>query len=216
MKKYFAIFLLIASWTKAQTTFAAALDENYREVSYEDLLQEINSKKVNIVRDQRNPFDNIMVHAGLGYVNSYSNFRTASGNLDRYQNGIQLSVGVDLFSEHWFGEGAFRNFGLTKTGNEELYTKEIDLKAGYQDKLQDLWNWTASAGLATRYVTIQDFSAGVNIDDTTPSAIGSLGIKGQLNKFLSIGVETSVRSSLIQRTSDRYGMDLTFKLQGSM
>lgn len=216
MKRLKLIICPLLIWTFGYISSAAALEDGYREVSYDDLLQEISAKKSRVTKDLNNPFDNILVHAGIGYVNSFSSYRAGDNNLERYQNGIQLSVGVDLFSDHWVGEGAFRNFGLTRTGSEELYTKEIDLKIGYQNKLQDVWNWTASAGLATRYVTITDRPKNINVDDSTPSLMGSLGIKADVNKFISLSVETGLRSSLIQKNSDRYGLDLTFKIQGSM
>lgn len=191
-------------------------DGDYEEVSYDDLLNELNAKKKNLVKTQTSSFDDVRLHAGIGYVNSFMNIATNKQNFNRHASGIQLSMGMDLFSPNWFAEGVFRNYGVTDSGSEELTMREVDLKIGHSNALESIWNYSVSAGLSNRFMKFQDPSRNIDVNDTTPSLVVSTGFHAQVHKNLSLGAEVSARNAVISRTADKNSFDFAFRLNTSL
>lgn len=195
---------------------AASRNGDYEEVSYDDLLNELNAKKSTLTQKQDSSFDEIRLHAGIGYANSFTNIATQNQNFNRHATGIQLSLGMDLFSPNWYSEGVFKNFGLTSYGTEEMTLREFDLKLGYTSKLENIWSYSISSGLSNRFLRFTDSSRNIDIDSTTPSLIISTGFNAQVHKNLSLGTEVSVHSAIISRTADKNSFDFAFRLTTSM
>lgn len=190
---------------------------DYEEVSYNDLLNQINTRKQSISSSSEpNAFDQVKIHTGVGYINSFSQMQIQNRNVQRYQNGMQLTLGVDLFSENWFGETNFRNFGITTYGSEELLLKEFDMKLGYKASVRPPLSFRMQAGLANRYLTITDHNRDIHISDTTPMVTGSAGLLMELNKVVGIAFDFSARSAMIDRTADKSALDFTFELRAAL
>lgn len=207
------VLLTVIGLLSIPSKVQATKNDDSEELSYDQLLQELHQQKSQIIDDSISTFDAIKIHAGLGYVNSFSQFFVNDTTLERYQNAIQLSLGVDLFSHNWFSEGAFRNYGLTQRGSESIYLKQLDLKIGYKDVIQGPWSFFLTTGLSTRYLDYTDTTKGISISNTTPSLMGSLGILAQLNPNLNFSVETTGRGALIRNTADRSSIDFLMKLE---
>lgn len=215
--KTIQIVLVAFSFFSAPTLVqAAASSSDYEEVSYDDLLNELSSKKKNFVKKEQSSFDDVRLHAGIGYANSFTNISTQNENFSRHASGIQLSVGMDLFSANWYSEGVFRNYGLTSSGSEEFTLREVDLKIGYTNNLQSIWSYSLSSGLSNRFLRFSDSSRGISVDDTTPSLVISSGMTAQLHKNLSIGAEIGARSALVNRTADKNSVDFALRLTTSL
>lgn len=198
------------------TIVQATNSADYEEVSYDDLLNELSAKKVSLKQEQSSSFDTVRLHAGIGYVNSFSNIATQKQNFNRHANGIQLSLGMDLFSPNWYSEGVFRNYGLTSSGSEEMTLREFDLKIGYTDKLESIWSYSLSSGLSNRFLRFTDPARNIDVNDTTPSLVVSTGFSAQLHKNLSLGAELSARSAVVNRTADKNSFDFAFRLSTSL
>jgi hypothetical protein len=207
--------LLVVMFIVPLTLVCHASD--YEEVSYDDLLKQISAKKKSIERGpEKNLFEEVKIHAGLGYVNSFSEMVIADKTTQKYQNGMQISLGVDLFSENWFGETSFRNFGLTKSGSEDMFLKELDLKLGYKAEIKKPLSFKITGGLSNRYLTINDSEKDVYIDDTTPMIMGSAGIFANISPVINMGLDFSARSALVSRTADKSSFDFTFNIGASL
>jgi hypothetical protein len=191
---------------------------DYEEVTYEDLIDQISSHKKALENKSRgtNPFDEVKIHGDFGYVNSFSDIDLGSRKVQRYQNGIQISIGVDLFSENWFGETSYRNFGLSNNGTEELILKEIDLKFGYKSTWKGPWSYKIQGGLANRYLTLNDPGKSIHIDDNSPMIMGAAGLRLHMNKVISLGFDLSARSALLSNTADRSSIDFTVGLGATL
>ncbi|MGZ3774841.1 MAG: hypothetical protein ACXVCY_12085 [Pseudobdellovibrionaceae bacterium] len=200
------------------STLVQAADHrgDYEEVSYDDLLNELNAKKSRLAQKETSSFDEIRLHAGIGYANSFTNIATQNQYFTRHATGIQLAVGMDLFSPNWYSEGIFKNYGVTTYGSEEMSLREFDLKLGYTNKLQSIWNYSISSGLSNRFLHFKDFSKNIDIDSTTPSLIVSTGFSAQVLKNVSLGTEVSVHSAIISQTADKNSFDFAFRLTTSM
>lgn len=209
--------LLIAfSLFSAPILVQAASSSDYQEVSYDDLLNELSAKKRTLTVKERHSFDDVKLHAGVGYVNSFTNIAAEGKNFNRHATGIQLSLGMDLFSENWYSEGVFRNYGQSTSGTEDFSLRELDLKLGYTAKLENIWSYSISSGLSNRFLKFSDHSRGIDVNDTTPSLVISTGVVGQLHRNLSIGAEVGARSSLVNRTADKNSVDFSLRLTTSL
>ena len=68
------------------STIVCAASE-YEEVGYEDLVRQISSKKRTIEdRRQPHPFDQVMIHTGFSYVNSFTVMDIRDHESQKYQN----------------------------------------------------------------------------------------------------------------------------------
>jgi hypothetical protein len=139
------------------------------------------------------------------------NVVSQDSTINEHSSGIQLSLGIDLFSPNWYSEGIFKNYGVSTKGTQELKLREFDLKIGYTNTLKSIWSYSLSTGLSNRFLTFSDKSKNINIDETTPSLIISTGIKAQLHKNLSLGAEISAHSAFVD-TADRNSADIALRL----
>ncbi len=193
----------------------APAGSEYEEVSYEDLLNELSAKKRSASRPS-DSLENVRLHAGIGYTNSFTNISANKQNYNRHTNGIQLSVGMDLFSPNWYSEGVFKNYGVSGTGNEELSLRELDLKIGYTNTLESIWSYTISSGLSNRFLRFTDSAQGVSVNETTPSLIISTGFNARIHKHISLGAEVSAHSAMVSSTADKNSFDFAFRLTTSL
>ncbi|KYG60381.1 hypothetical protein [Bdellovibrio bacteriovorus] len=216
ISKALQFVLIVFSVFSSSTLVQAASSSDYEEVSYDQLLDELSSKKNVMAAKQTSSFDDVRLHAGIGYVNTFTNIATQNKNFNRHASGIQLSMGMDLFSPNWYSEGVFRNYGVTSSGAEELSLKEFDLKLGYTNRLESIWNYSLSAGLSNRFMRFTDPTRNIDVNDTTPSLVISSGFAAQVHKNLSLGAEVSARSAMVNRTADKNSFDFAFRLTTSL
>ncbi len=205
--------VLFSNFTFVQAAQAAS---DYEEVSYDDLLTELSAKRRTLTNTQTSSFDTVRIHAGVGYANSFTNISAQKQNFNRHATGIQVSLGMDLFSPNWYAEGVLRNFGVTTIGDEELDLRELDLKLGYTNKLESIWSFTLSTGLANRFLRFSDPTRNIDVNSTTPSVIVSTGFFAQVHKNISFGAEVSGHSAVISRTADKSSFDFAFRINTSL
>lgn len=208
--KLLSIFCILVS---TPTFSKAASGAEYEEVSYEQLVEEYQANQRSTYKQQQtaSEFDNVRLHAGIGYINSFMNVVPAGSEVTEHSSGIQLSLGIDLFSPHWYSEGVFKNYGINTQGTRELRLREFDLKIGYTNTLKSVWSYSLSTGLSNRYLELKDPTRAINLNEKTPSLMIATGLKAQLNEYLSLGAEISAHSALTE-TADRNSMDLALRL----
>lgn len=209
-KKILIAFVLLLT---QQTNVQAA---DYNEVTYDDLLSELKSKTTKIQTKNSSSFDDITIHAGIGYINSFTQLSYEGSQFIRYQNGIQLAMGVDLFSPFWYAEGVFRNFGVTEYQQEELSLREFDLKMGFKNQLRGPLYLNIGTGLANRYLNYHDQNKNIKFNSSSPNWIVTAGLYGQLFKMMSLGVELGAKNAVIPKTYDKGSFDFTIRLNTSL
>jgi hypothetical protein len=202
--------LLLASGQSARAI------ENYREVTYDQLLTELNQKKSKIPGFRRTSAESEGLHAGIAYINSFANYHIRNDSIYRFQNGIAISAGIDLGSPQWYAETLFKNFGITSGGNDEISLREIDVGVGYKERIGSPWMFSLSAGLANRFLEYHDWGTGFSTGETTPSLYISSGLLAEINSVLSIGVEVSARSAFLTKSSDQKSFDVAFRLSSNL
>lgn len=195
---------------------AVLRDDGAEELTYDDLVNALASRQKRLQKPEASAFDDVRVHAGFGLVNSFSTFEIAGKTATRYQNGLQLSAGVDLFSRNWFAETAWRNFGQTKNGSEEHNLRELDLKFGYRDRIDKMWSYRLQAGLADRSLHLSDPAKDIRIDDTTPNVLASGGVALDINSHASLNFDAAAKTPVIGRTADKGSFDFALDLKVSL
>ena len=194
-------------------TLVQAASSNYEEVSYDDLVQELSTKTKNNSETVAAPMPKLQ--AGIGYTNTFTNIAAGGKSYNRYANGLQLSLGSELFAPEFYTEGIFRNYGSPNSG-EEFSIRELDMNLGYKNSLQGIWKYTVSTGLSNRFLKFEDPKNNVFVDDTTPSFVVSSGFLAQVHKRLSFGGEVSLRTSMISKTADKNSVDFAFRITTSL
>lgn len=212
MKHKFLLLLLLTSLFSGPA-FSIDLKGDYEEMTYDQLLGEMQSKKRIIIQQIKSPFDDVKIHAGMGYINSVSQLLVRNQSMQRYQNGLQLMAGIDLFTKDIYAEGIFRNFGVTHSGNEAITLRELDFKLGYKKLISNMWTYKISTGLANRYINFENKLERWSQDSITPSFLGAMGMSAKLSSNLYFTVEASGRSALVSNTIDKNSLDLTLQLQ---
>ena len=195
----------------SNTSFAANNDGE--EIRYEELVNQLTAKrKASISRSTPDTLDNLKIHAGFGLIGSANSVNINGSNSIKYQNGFQVSLGIDLFSPEWASEVDMRNFGQTKSGTETRSLREFDLKFMNRAMFNSIYGYRLGAGIGNRYLKIEDERNDISINDNTPCGLMLFGLDSMINKNMSVGIEGVFHSSLINRTADRNSLDMTFRL----
>ncbi len=209
--RLFSVLILILAALPFQSLGSSAEEPTeYEEVSYEDLLNRISNKKTYLKKETASPFDDVSIHVGLGYVTSFAQASVQGNSISDQYTGLQLSLGINLFSPHWYSEAAWRNYGFHKQLTQETGLRELDFKIGYQSELNTQWKYRLGTGLSTRFMHYSDTAKNINIDATTPALVGSFGMMASMNEVISIGAEASFRSPLVSST-DKGSWDLSLQ-----
>jgi hypothetical protein len=201
--------ICLFSWT---ATLVQAATPDFEEVSYDDLVNQLNRKKTSITENANDPLDAMKIHAGFGLITSANSVNVQGKDSFKYQNGFQISLGIDLFSANWAAETALRNFGQAFSGTETRSLREFDLKLMRRDLISSTMGYRMGAGIGTRYLKIDDSAQNLSINDSTPASLFFAGLDAYLSKNMSLGIEAGLRSSMVNQTADKNAADLTVRL----
>ncbi len=147
----FSAFSICATTANAQSQY----QDEEEGMDYDTLLQKLSRREIADTTPQTDPFENIKIHTGVGLTNSTFSLHHPNGDSTfASQRGIQVSLGIDLFSKNWLAEGTFRNFGDSRYENANIGMKEFDLKLLYQSRLASAWAYRIGGGIAARYMNI--------------------------------------------------------------
>lgn len=213
MKTSFLLLPILLLLTTFQNAFAQTYETE--EYSYEELLDKIKTKQKKYVKKaQATPWDQIYIYPSFAIIQSYTKI---SNNLapNFYHSGLQISLGMDLFSEHWFSETAFRNFGASKTESKELFLKELDFKIGHKNYISESVEYRISLGVSTRTIRLSDEFMGIHHESKNPALISAIGLLSSLpSSPLLLGLELNYRSLLVASDFDKGSIGLNFIFMG--
>jgi hypothetical protein len=205
----------------ASSSSSAGEDEDHF-VSYDSIIRSLQNQTDGYGSSSRakaranvpytDPFDTIMIHAGVGYSGLVETVALPDGDrLFLNQKGFQASLGIDLFSEHWMAEGTARSFGESEeNASARAQLKEFELKVLYKKRFSGQMGLHAGGGLSGRYLTI--YRADGALEYTTPSSLAVVGLDLFMNENLSLGLDLAGRQAMIGETVDRSSFDATVRL----
>lgn len=194
---------------------ALADEDGVEELSYQDLVEQLRTKKRKNTAPQVHALDQISLHASIAMASSVNTYRVNDRQLTRGLNGFQIALGIDLFSPTWMSELALRNFGTRDSGTESQSQREVDLKVLHRGSLGSKMGFRAGSGLSTRYLRFTDPTQDINISQETPNLILVGGLDSILSDSVNIGAEFSVRSALVDQSMDRNSLDMMVRLETS-
>jgi hypothetical protein len=194
--------------------YSGNLNENYQEVSYDDLVNELNSKKTTVAPKQKLPQQTSYI--GVGYVHTYSQMSLNNNNTARSQNGLQLSGTMNLDSPNLYAEGLFRNFSGSTLANETLQVYQFDARLGYNNELVAPWKYTLFTGFVGRFIDAQNTEQNYAVNEFTPSFSAGVGAIAEIHRNLRLGFEIGGRTSILGRNTDRDSVDFAIRLDTSL
>lgn len=204
-----ALTVLLSIGAFATPVFAA--DDDYEELRYEDLVNQL-SRKRDTPTMKSSP-DDVMIHAGFGFVSTANQIRFPGEVRSRPLNGFQLSAGIDLLSTQWMGEFIFRNFANHHSGGEVRSLRENDWKVVYRQAKSDRLELRYGIGFGSRTFRLNDPTTGYGFENETPVGLLTVGLETAISKTVSLGVETGGRAALVTNTNDINAIDLTMRLE---
>ncbi len=216
----FVFFIFAFVFTFVNVSPAMAQNYNYDDeegLDYDTLIRKLSRSDETEALVETDPFDNVKMHMGVGFTNSIFTINHTNGDKTYgAQRGVQIGLGIDLFSKYWLAEGMFRNFGDSKYENANISMKELDLKVLYQSRFAPGWTFRTGGGLAARYMNINYFgkNGAYSQQYQTPASVIQGGLLTYLTNGLSIGADASLRNTLIEDTPDRTAFDFTLRLDG--
>ena len=195
-------------------SFSASAVDNEEEIGFETIISQLN-KSSNKVRqkDLQEPstlIDDVRIHSGVGFVQSFVRVNSPTKNtLQGFHQGIQASLGIDLFSRNWIAEGTIRSFGEESIEDSQVKLREFDLKVIYHNDSRSLFGYRAGFGLAARNLTL--IENGKEEKFSTPATIALFGIDTHVSRTITIGGELSYRTALVSESADRSSVDIALK-----
>ena len=191
--------------------------DSYQEVTYEDLLREINGQKRKISKSTiASPLDEVKIHMGIGMTSAITHFNINSTSYERFQNGMTLALGIDLFSDSWFSECLFKNYGLNTRGNEEVVLRELDLLLGYKQDFNANLGYFIKSGLSNRYLKFSELSTNTHHDENSPHFYFATGLNVQMNQHLGVAFEINGQSAVAQSTSLKNAVEFGLRINTSL
>jgi hypothetical protein len=192
-------------------TLAWADESEYDEVSYDSLVSELT--QINTSRSERqvSPFEDVRIHTGVSLVTAMTNVVLRDEKLTSINSGMQLSLGIDLFSKYWIAEGSLRSFDDYNSGKQTITLKEFDMKFLHSVPVSS-YNIYGGLGLSARYLYLHNNETNAQNDYSTPASIVFLGFNKELGKSVSVGAECSRRATLISDTPDKTAYDLSLRM----
>ncbi|HPI41342.1 MAG TPA: hypothetical protein PLJ21_11100 [Pseudobdellovibrionaceae bacterium] len=213
----FTVNLFILNFYLSAQATSVFSEDSYQEVTYEDLLKEISGQKKQVMKQTSiSPLDDVKIHMGLGMMSSITHFNLQSHHYERFQNGMSVSLGIDLFSEQWFAESVFKNYGLTTQGVENLTLRELDLILGFKKNMNNNIGYFVKSGLSNRYLNFSDLTKNITHDENSPHLLLSTGFNIYLTPHMGLSFDISGQSALVQSTSLKNAVEFAFRLNTSL
>lgn len=190
------------------------LSEGYQEVTYDELLNELNTKKTSVEKKQKAPLNEI--HLGVGYVHSYTQLNVANSNTGRAQDGVQLSANMNLDSPNLYAEGVLRNFSGSTLAHEDLQIMQMDGRLGYINPLAGMWKMNLFGGFSGRLIQASNPVKNYSVNEFTPSFTAGVGAMADIHRNMRLGFEFGGRTSILGKNTDKDSVDFALSLSTSL
>jgi hypothetical protein len=133
--------------------------------------------------------------------------------VSRMEDGVQLGVGIDLFSPEWVAEGVLKNFGRSTQNDGVLALREFDLRLSYLKQApQHRFQMRFANGLGARYLRYTNSLSGFDQFQTTPVYLLGVGFLVPVGSHFDLDFEVQSHLALISDSIDRHGMAVVFRL----
>lgn len=190
------------------------LKEDYQEVTYDELVNELNSKKSTVERKQKAPQNAVFL--GVGYVHSMTQLNIRHNTSERSQNGLQIAGSINLDSPNLYAEGVFRNFSGSTIAQEDLQIMQMDGRLGYNNTMSALWKYNLFTGFSGRLIQASNSDKDYRVNEFTPSVTVGVGAMASIHKNIRLGLEVGGRTSILGKNTDKNSADFALRLDTSL
>ncbi|MGZ3743872.1 MAG: hypothetical protein ACXVB1_11360 [Pseudobdellovibrionaceae bacterium] len=190
------------------------ISEGYQEVTYEELVNELNSKKSTVELNKKLTLNEI--HLGVGYVHSFTQLNVNRKNTERSQNGLQLSASMNLDSPNLYAESVLRNFSGSTISQEDLQILQVDARLGYINSIAPLWKGHLFTGFSGRMIQANNSVQNYSVNELTPSFTAGLGVLAEIHKHIRLGFELGGRTSILGNNTEKNSVDFAMHLDTSL
>ncbi len=166
--------------------------------------------RVRLSRSNAESFENTTIHAGVAYANMFQTLDLSDKKIYVGLSGVQVSLGIDLFSEHLSSEGTLMTFGDHNYDGSSISVKEFDLMFYGKGILSPSIKGKIGGGIASRYLTLT--KNGVATQYSTPNSVLSVGADYILADALSLGGEIAMRNAMTGETIDERSYTMLIRL----
>jgi len=163
-------------------------------------------------------WQDVALHGGLAFATSFMDVSSPSGTAGAgLLKGVEVSLGMNLYSEKFRGEAAFTMYGQDGLQNGlKADLHEFEARALYLPSLNDKTTVRLGLGLAARYLDLQDTSHGsATYDATTPVSVLIVGFERKIAPSLTLGPDLSYRSALVSDSFDKTAWNASFRLNAT-
>ena len=201
-------------WAEVDESDATSSDEEIQ--NYDAIVKDLSKAPVQaksrakIASSNSESFENTTIHAGVAYANMIETLDTPKEKIYVGQAGVQVSLGIDLFSEHLSSEGTLLTFGDQSYGRSTIAVREFDLMFYGKGMLAPNIRGKIGGGIAGRYLTLTQ--NGVNLQYSTPSSVLSLGADYYFANVFSLGGELAMRNAMTGETIDERSYTMLIRL----
>lgn len=212
MRHILIVSLLLGFSTPSLAQYA----EEDEGLGYDAIIQKLTRAEAPVEQEDT-LLDDVKIHVGVGLANALYSIRHGNGDSTyAAQRGVEIALGIDLFSKYWIAEGSFRNYGQQKFENATVGLKEFDLKMIHRNQLSQGWGYRLGGGIAARYLSMEYQGPGLKYSGEyqTPASVVQGGIESLLTKRFSLGADLSWKSALIEETPDRSSYEVVVRLAG--
>ena len=117
------IILSFFSWTVVQAQGQYNPQDQAYEMTYEDLVQELSTKKKTVDDSPTQVLGFDRVHSIFGYSFSSMDFNLKSGGSSFGMNGIDVRANGQFTNSTWQMEGGFKNYAKVTSGEKSAESK---------------------------------------------------------------------------------------------
>ncbi|MDZ4676166.1 MAG: hypothetical protein SGI74_01545 [Oligoflexia bacterium] len=217
MKRLINSFITVSLVTTSTLAFAFEFPD---EAPYLPKTSKTKIQRPMVTEDTESVFDEVRIHAGVAFVNSFQDFAIAPGVRERGGiKGFDLNFGVDLFSDHWLAEGHIINFPESGISDTRISSNGFELRLIYDTAIYEGLTVHGGVGVASRTYSIKtsqrpDKSVLRNDRSFSSGAtVLAAGMDYWLNGLFSTGIELGNHIPMASG-DDPSSMDLTIKVNG--
>lgn len=198
----------------AQSAFSYEDEDFGNYEDYDSIVGDLSSHTTTHKSGDLFDLDSMKLHAGFGFNNTLIDLKSHGNNPSKVTlQGIQLSLGIDLFSPNVITEVGLINYNSESKESYRYSLKEFDIKTYYRYHLNRFFALRGGMGLGVRYFDVSSPDEGT-LEYTNPVSQILMGGEAKLGKQLSFVTELSYKNSMTGNAPERSATDLTFRVDG--
>jgi len=186
------------------------LSSPYRELSYEDLVQEYQSTKAQRTKlEQQQARSKAGRRAFAGAHVSFANYQFDDQQFQVSHEGYQISYEKQFLPQISWGV-QYKNMPSSQLKDYRIEAQEIDGLVHYSNDLAEKLSAQLTTGVASRLLSVEKEKA--SSTNLSLQFILGAGIYYEPQGNWVVGFEPQAKSALLTKTGDRTAFDFNFKL----